>query len=250
MDWKFVKDNTIVRFIKRKKAHFLFPIFTGSLGAWLGLLLTPTIGVIFIAISVYLAIVIFVPWNKSFRNNWKLCCKYFIPAVITLLIVVLAWDKLISIFPTTSPYKQPLRTGEANIEVTVEPNGLMSGGLRSFGGLGRVLLVKDGNNIILEMNGPAAREQIESDQVNFWVRPRLYLKANSINKPIYQITEAETAIIWFEKLPPKSKVVKGEVVFTFNSSIRVEIPIPSQTMKDDVIIIQDIQKYFEKGNWI
>lgn len=245
MLWQFIINK--FTYFKQKKAHFLFPFFTGALGGWLGMFLTPTIGAIFIAITIYLALVIFMPWNKIPWKRLKTYNNYFIPAIITLVFVCPMWNKLIAIFPTTDPYQQLLQTGKANIEVTVEPNDVISGGLQSFAGLGSILLIKD-DNIILEMNGAAAKKQIENGQVIFWVRPELYLKDKSINKPIYQLTEAQAAIIRFEKLPPKSKVLKGDVVFTFNSSVHITIPIPPQTMENDAIIIQDIQKYFKKRN--
>jgi len=167
------------KFFKQKKAHFLFPVFTGVLGGWLGMLLTPTIGVIFIALTLYLALVIFMPWNKISWPKWKIYRDYFIPAAITLLIVMPIWNVLIDTFPSDDPYKQPLRTGKANIEVIVEPSTLINGGLKSFAGLGKISLIKD-DNIILEMNAPAAKEQIENGQVIFWVRPEPYLKDTSV----------------------------------------------------------------------
>lgn len=209
------------------------------------MLFTPTIGVIFIATTIFLAFVIFVPWEKL--SSWpkrKIFWQYFISAIVTCLIIVPAWNNWISIFPTTDPYKQLLRTGNANIEVIAEPSSVI-GGMRSFAGLGSVSLLKK-DDVILEMNAAAARQQLENNQVRFFARPELYLKDESINKPIYKIAEAEAAIVFFEKLPPKSKILTGEVVLTFNNSIYIVIPIPPQTMENDVIIIQDIQKYFKK----
>ncbi len=250
MWWEFIINK--YSYFKQKKTHFLFPLFTGALGGWMGMLLTPTIGAIFIAASLYLAFVVFIPWDKisQFKFKWKKLrwkphYEYCIPAVITLLIIVPIWGKLVSIFPSNDPYKQLLKTGEANIEVTVDPNGVMEGGLRSFAGLCVISLVKN-NDLILEMNVAAARQPLENGQVRFWAKPELNLNDISINKPIYQIAKAEVAIIWIEKLPPKSNVLKGQVILTFNSSVRIEIPIPPQTMKDDVIIISDIQKYFKQ----
>ena len=236
---------TTYTYYKRKKAHFLFPFFTLALGIWSGMLLTPTIGVICIAASIFLAFVIFVPCEKL--SSWpkrKIFWHYFISGIVTFLIIVPAWNKWISIFPTIDPYKQPLRTGKANIEVIAEPSSVI-GGMRSFAGLGSVALVKE-DDVILEMNAVAARQQLQNNEVRFFARPELDLKDQSNNKQICKIAEAETAIVFFEKLPPKSKILTGEVVLTFNNSIYILIPIPPQTMENDIIIIQDIQKYFKK----
>jgi len=248
MDWQRITKNKLFSYFKRKNVYPLLPILTFILGGWLGMLTTPIVGVFCIALSIYLALVIYFPWEKISWKKFKICCDYLIPAIITILIVWPFWNKLVSIFPITDPYKQPLQIGKADIDVTVEPNGEIGGGLRSFAGLGSILLVKDDNSILVEMEGVAARKQIENGQMVYWSKPELDIKDESVNKPICRLAEAERAVIWFERLPPKSKIIKGEVAFTFNSSVHLVIPIPPQTMENDVIIIQDVRKYFKKRN--
>jgi len=250
MNWQYIKENKIVLFIKQKKAHFLFPILTGALGGWLGMLLTPVIGAIFIAISIYLTLVIFVPWNKIPWNKLKVCRDYLIPAIICLLIVWPLWDRVITIFPSNDPYKQLLLIGTANISVTVEPNGEIGKGLKRFG-LATISLVKGEikeKNIMLQMSGWAGCDQTENGQAGCGVKAELSATDNSVNRPIYRLAEADYAVIWFEKLPPQSEVVDGNVIFTFNSSVHIEIPIPPQIMEENAIIIPEVQKYFKKGN--
>ena len=137
-----------------------------------------------------------------------------------------------------------LKTAEATIEVIAEPNGVI-GGMRSFAGLGEILLIKD-DEILLRMNATAARQQLEHTQVLFFARPQLHLKDVSFNKPISEIAQAETAVIWFEKLPPHSKIVRGDIVLVFNGSVSVTIPVPPQLMRHGDIVIEDVQKYFTK----
>src|SRR4030042_3980203 len=133
MEWKsFV--NLFGRFkrkIKQKKAHRLFPVFTASMGVWLGMLLTPTIGAFCIVLSIYSALVMWFPWGKipCRKIPWekfKTYRAYIISAVITLLIAVPFWDTLVDICDINNPYKQLLRTAEADIEAVIEPNGVIS----------------------------------------------------------------------------------------------------------------------------
>lgn len=251
MELKYIPK--IVLFLKLKKAHRLFPVFTASMGVWLGMLTTPTVGAFCIALSIYFTLVICLPWKKIPQGKipwekFRIPREHFISAAVTVLIALFFWNTLVDICDTNNPYKQPLRTGEGNIEVIAEPNGVMGGALHSFGGWGRILLVKDGNNIILDMGGVAARKQIENGQVVFLATPELDANDKSVNKPIRYLTEAEYAVVQFERLPPNSRIISGKAILTFNSIVRIEIPIPPQTMKEDVIVIEDVQRYLKKEN--
>lgn len=247
MEWQFIanKFTYFKQKFKQKKTRFLLSVITSISGWWISMLTAnPTFGAVGITLTIYL--ILLIVWDEIVPcNKLKVYWNYIIPAIITLIIVWPFWSRLVGLFP--SPYKQPLRTGRADIEVTVEPNGVINSGIHRFG-YGYISLVKDGN-AILEMKGWAGCEQVENGQAIYTVPLELDAKDKSINKPIcYLAEEAEYAVIWFEKLPPKSKVISGKVIFTFNSLVRFEIPIPPQTMEDDAIIIQDVQKHLRKGS--
>ncbi len=75
------------------------PILTFILGAWMGMLISPAIGAFLIALSLYLALVIYFPWDKISQIKNKNIRSRLIPAIITVLIVWPLWGKLVSIFP-------------------------------------------------------------------------------------------------------------------------------------------------------
>jgi hypothetical protein len=254
MAWQFIKENRVVQFIKRKKAHLLFPIFTGVLGGWCGMLLTPVIGAIFIAMSIYLALVIFVPWHKISCNKLKICRDYFIPAVITLLIIVPVWNKLVSIFPSNDPYRQPLLTGKATIEIIIssEDKDVGTNHFNSWCLRGRIFLVKEQESL-LEMwiaTIPGIHiERIENNQLRYSGELSLHPNNKTTGKPIEYLKKAETALICiYDNIPQDSNVIGGETIITLNSSVCIKIPIPPQIMDYNTIVIQDIQKYITKGN--
>lgn len=216
------------------------------------MLLTPTIGVIFIAITLYLALVIFVPWGKISWPKLKIYRDYFIPVAITFLIVAPTWNVLIDIFPSNSPYKQPLLTGSAIIEVIIntEDKSIGTKHSNSWCYRGRILLIKE-QELFLEMwiaTVPGIHvERIENNQLRYSGELALHPNNKTTGKQISNLTKANEALLCiFDHVPQDANVISGKITLTLNSSIRIEIPIPPQTMKDDTIIIKDIQKYFEQ----
>jgi hypothetical protein len=251
MDWQFCTKNKLVQHFK---AHPLYVLFA-SVFAWVmsNFLTTPTVTAIAIVFLGYMALVILLEvWIKSKICHWIksenhcYCIIYFGLLIICILTTLPFWNTLVYMCDRNNPYRQPLQIGKADIEVIVEPNGVINSGINRFG-MGYISLFKE-RDAILAMEGWAGCEQTRNGQATYWVKPELDIKDKSINKPIYYLAEAQYAAIHFEKLPPKSKVISGEVIFTFNSSVRIEILIPPQTMEGDSIIIPEIQKYFKREN--
>lgn len=257
MWWQFFIKNKLVQHFK---SHWLYLLFA-SIFAWVmsNFLTTPTITAIAIVLLVYIVLVILLEvriklkicrWFKSEKQCYYII--YFSLLIICILLAFLFWNKLVYICDHDNPYKKPLLTGGVHIEVIAEPNGAITKGIERFGDAA-ITLVKEievneevkETNIILEIWGFAASEQIENGQVKFWTMPELPTNNKSINKPIYCLAEAKYAIIWFEKLPSESKIIQGKVMFTFNNSVYIKIPIPTQTMKEGVIVVRDVKKFFK-----
>jgi hypothetical protein len=246
MDWRKITNTKIFDFIKAKRTHRIFPYFWFISTQVIGMLYSPTIAALGIFTSAYLLLIMFVPE----KSKHKIALQFAL-LIICFFAGLLFWDKLIAILPSADPYRQPLRTGEAHIEVVVEPNGVIGGGLKRFGGAGISLLKElEEPSLLLMINGLAEGKPMENGQVLFRVELKLdTAKDKSINKPICNLlAETKYVVIWFEKLPPKSRVRGGQVIFTFNSFVRVWIPIPPQTMESDAIIIQDVQEFFQRRN--
>lgn len=249
MDWEHIKNNRVCRFVKHKKAHRLFPVFTWAIGGWFGMLLTPPIGAFFIALSIYSALVMWLPWGKIPRIKLKSLHIYLISAVITLLIVVPLWGKITSLFQE-DPYKQLLRTGTADVDITINSkNTITHRRVATWGDWGPLTVGKDGEFILfMELSLPSIRiEPIDPNQVRFTGTLILDVRDKAIDRPISDLSKADYIFLRFKNALTESKVVNGDIVFNFNGgSVQTKIPIPPQQIENETIIVQDVQRYFKK----
>lgn len=233
----------IYNYYKRTKAHYLFPFLTGATGVWLGMLLTPTIGAICFLISIYLFFVIF-PLNKIHWVKLKTHRQHIISIIITLIIALFSWNKLIAIFPSNDPYKELLQTGTATVVIGIEPNSVF---LNEFP-IGYIQFLKD-QEVFLGMGiSPAKVEtQIVDNQAFCKAIFDLDQTCKAIGNPISHLTKTEIAKINLNIIPVKSRIADGYAIFSFNSSVSTDkIPIPSQTMENDFIVIQNVGKYLKE----
>ncbi len=249
MVWHISK---IILFFKQAKNNPFFPVLTFVTGWWVSKIVAnwtdnPAFGAIGIAITIYLTLVISLPLMNCVRNKPKVrryCITYFVPLIITILIIVPFWDRLIVPFPTTDPYKQPLRTGTATVVVGLEPNSVSLVQYPS----GYIQFMK-GQEVLLGMKVSPANiyTKIVNNQTFCNATFELDQTCKSVGNPICHLTKTEFAEISLNIIPAKSRITDGYAIFTFNSSVRIVIPIPSQIMDGNTIMIQDIQKYFKKG---
>jgi signal transduction histidine kinase len=219
---------------------FLGSVFTGVLGMLLNM---PVLGALGITIFLYLALVIFVPWDKPPLNKLKIYYSYLISAIICFLIVFPFWGRLISIFP--NPYKQLLRTGTATIEVVVSSNENREGQCMA-GTCARLLLAK-GQEVFLTMDATTEENKQTGNDEILYRAVFNDATGKAIGKPIHHLANAEYAKVRFEEMPPKSKIIRGLAVFTFNGFAGVEIPILPQTTTEERVIIIETEKYLKLG---
>jgi len=213
-------------------------------------LTTPTITAIAIVLLVYIVLVILLEvWIKSKICRWIksekrcYCIIYFSILIICILIASFFWNKLVYICDRDNPYKQPLRIGTATIVIGIEPNSVF---LNEFP-IGYIRFMK-GQEVFLGMEiSPAKVEtQIVDNQAFCKAIFELDQTCKAIGNPISHLTKTEIAKISLNTIPVKSKITDGYAIFHFNSSVSTDkIPIPPQTMENDVIIIQGIQEYFK-----
>ena len=151
--------------------------------------------------------------------------------------------------PFYNPYKQLLATGTADVQWTAQSNSNSIASLL----LGYITLEK-GRKVFLKMDsvGLTESERIGNDQKSYKTLFELDNMDNSIGKPIHNLSQADFTRIYLEHLnnmiPHKSKITGGLVIFTLNSSVRIEIPIPSQIIDRNEIVIPEIGKYFKRKN--
>ena len=217
------------------------------LGVWVGMLLTPTIGAICFIITIFLVLVIFIPLEKMKRRH-----SVILFATITLAITLPNWNKLVSIFPSTDPYEQPLLTGQASLNLIIdsENNNLGTNSSNRWCSRVRFLLVQ-GQELFLEMYlatvPPIRVERIENNRLRYSGELALCPANKTTGKPIKYLRKADCALIYiFDNMPENYNVVGGVVVITLNSSIRIKAPILPQVVDgNNPVIIQDIRRYFK-----
>ena len=259
-----IKDNRIVKHIKERRSYhlFLFSVFSAALSGGVGMLLNaPIIGAILAVVALYTALVMWIPWNKIPWSKFHLdklvfFRNYLISAIITFIIVFPLWNSLVSIFDRDNPYKKPLRTGAAYIEVIIDSNDVNIGvnnSLNSWSEKGEILLgkCKEGKRILgmyILTVPPIQIKRIDNNQLRYCGIMGLPPTDESIGKPIYCLAMADCVVVRIDKMPQNSKVVGGAITFTFNSSMSIKIPTPPQTMQGDALGVADIQGYLRKGN--
>jgi len=173
-----MSKNKIIQYIKQKNAHRLFFLLSSAFTGVLGVLLcSPTIGAMGVLITIYLFLVIYVPWEQiACKKIFLSSLTYVTPAIFCILSAWFGWDKLIAIFPSNS-------TENIFINHIIRKNVVSSTNPYKY-----ELLVEFGaryseSNVDLEINTKNAHENIEA----WWDKPNLTQKSSSfidINQPV------------------------------------------------------------------
>ncbi len=137
-----------------------------------------------------------------------------------------------------NPNRQPINTGSATVELTIESEQQVNshfmdrGGYLAFGRGTETMMVLRSLDCFGTQNG-------KGEVV--W-RAVLSLDASdvSIGKTIRSLSEAEFVQIGFTPLAANSRVKGGIAIVTLNSAVRLEIPIPSQRMDEDHIMVREL----------
>ena len=206
---------------------------------------TPFIGaIVLLVIEFGVVIALLELLTKAIKSNiyrYSIIC--FIALVVCGLTIGFYWDVLYDCSNPTNPYKQPLQTGIATIEITTEENGPY----KSEWSEGYVKFIKE-HKVLLMM--PAQSDMIFRELGNNrrWYRAtfELDILGKFIGKPIRYFNKTESVWINLSIILKKSKITGGTIKCTFNNSVCFQIPIPPQTMEDDIIVIPDVGKYFNK----
>ncbi|MBN1255726.1 MAG: hypothetical protein JXA50_10680 [Deltaproteobacteria bacterium] len=232
-----------VQWYKRKKNHYLFPLFTAIVGMVGGMLLTPTIGVIGIALSLYLALVIFLPWhNIHLRRKLNLVLPYIIPVVISIIIILPTWKYLITIFPsyTFDPNKQFIKTVTSTVEVYVNSRQEINTWMGDMGGY--LAFMKEEDKLLVTYDIKSFIKQMGNNTVLYRGIFNMDTLSDVTQQKISFLQKAEYIKIRFEALPDKMQIKNGKAVVMINNEIRCEFIIPPQNMSSDFITIPDIRE--------
>ena len=229
-----------VQWYKQKKNHYLFPLFTAIVGMVGGMLLTPTIGVIGIALSLYLALVIFLPWHKiKWDRKLHLIMPYIISIIISCVIILPISKYLITIFPSYNPYKQLIRTVTATVEVYVDSKENGKGHILDKGGY--LIFAKGKEALLITSASESYEKQIDENTILYRGIFNMDASSDVTQQKVHFLKQAEYIQIGFSRLK-KMQIKDGKAIVIINSNIRCEFIIPSQHMNNNFIIIPNIQR--------
>jgi hypothetical protein len=250
MDLEKIRTHWLLLYFTQKNKHPLVPILTFVFGGGLGMLISPVIGAFCFALSLYLALVIYLPWKIILWEDVRDYHRYYISAIIILAIAYSQWGGLVDFLDHDNPYKKPLQTGTASVEIIIDSNTTNSSDCYA-GDCASILLSGDGPKVFFVMTSQNSiyERSNKKNEATCWATAfNLPAVNDSVGKPISRLSEAKFAQVFFKELGNQT-IKRGSLIFIFNSSVRVEIPIQPQTINDFTgVYIPDIGKYFEKGN--
>lgn len=137
-----------------------------------------------------------------------------------------------------------LLTGPITIEVVIASNFTGYSDSSDFVGQpprAYFSLMKEQEVLVEMITKDISKESIGNNEVRYKANFNLDTKDVSVGS---DLAEANFAQIQFEGMPGNSKIICGLVTCIFNNSIPILIPVSSQIMKEDDIIIPQIQRYF------
>lgn len=91
--------TTAIQYFKNQQSHRLYPLLSTALSVVFGMLISPVIGAICAVITLYLIIVIFIPWRSLVKENNVIVVRYGLSLFLCLVVAFPYWGKIVSIFP-------------------------------------------------------------------------------------------------------------------------------------------------------
>jgi hypothetical protein len=147
-----------------------------------------------------------------------------------------------SLVEQVAPYRQPIRSASATVEVFIrsdEPEDdffMDSGGYLAFSkGSQQLLTTASAQCLVKQMGGGRLlfRGVFEMDATD-----------PAVGRPVSALRQAEFAEVTFEPMPPNAHVLEGRAVVTINSAVRFELAIPEQDAKNGLLFVRDLTSAF------
>ncbi len=142
-----------------------------------------------------------------------------------------------------NPFKKPIASASANVEVTIKSeeqvnvNHAFRGGFLAF--------VKNRKSLLLTSDTKSTERQNGKGEVvykgNFQIKP----EKSAIGKPVEILQESNLIQIKFDVIPENSSVLKGNASVVINGELRLDFEILPQQMKGEYIFIHDIKNKFQ-----
>lgn len=143
-----------------------------------------------------------------------------------------------------APYRQPIRTATATVEVTIISNEKVNTTYMDSGGY---IVFGKGKEALLVMSSTQCRAwQTGEGKVIYRAVFNMDAADSAVGKPVYSLKEAEYTQINFLPMPKESKVLAGKAICTFNNIVRTEITIPPQETVKGLIFARNLENVFSE----
>jgi hypothetical protein len=134
-----------------------------------------------------------------------------------------------------NPLLQPIRTATATVEIHIDSDQSINTTFLDRGGyfaLGRA------NKAVLAASGTQARAmQVGGHDVIWRAVWEMDASDQAVGKPVQSLKEAQFAQIQFFAMPNNSKVVRGSVRLTINSTTQLDFNVPPQQESSNGLIL-------------
>ena len=143
-----------------------------------------------------------------------------------------------------NPFKKPIASAFANVEVTIKSEEQVDTTYMSQGGL--LAFVKNRQSLLLTADTKVRAYQTGKGEVvyrgTFTIVPD---HRSALGKPVEILRESDLIQIEINKIPENSEILKGNASVVINGDLRLDFEIlPQQQMQGKKIIIREIKNKF------
>ena len=141
-----------------------------------------------------------------------------------------------------SPYKQPIRTATASVEISIKSDEKLKAIYADRGGY--MIFGKGKESLLSTSSTQSSAKQTGKGELVYSGIFNMDANDPAVGKRIYSLKEAEYCQFRFEMIPDGSDVIGGKAVCTLNGYVRIEIDIPAQVVSGRLILARDIASAF------
>ncbi|MFC1909191.1 hypothetical protein ACFLXD_04980 [Chloroflexota bacterium] len=242
--WKRI--TSFLSRLKEKRIHPLFPLLTSCVGIWVGNVLdNPFITASTLVISIYLALVIFVPWEKVLTriHKYRTLMPHLISLLVCLVLVIFFWNGGFHLL-SDDPFDQQINTAIAHVDVIVkadEKEEFHSHNTLMLDGDGYIALFTE-QGVILDCKGYGTTVRPFETNNRYIIDLKMEETSDYTQNKIKHLRLVKHAQIRMYGISDNATVLGGEVAIILNGFARFELNIPSQMMRSKDLFIPDFQE--------
>jgi len=145
---------------------------------------------------------------------------------------------------SVAPYRQPIRTATATVEVAIISDKKVNTTYMDRGGY--IAFCKGKEALLVMSSTQCTARQTGKGEVIYRAVFNMDAADCAIGKPVYSLKGAKYVQISFLPMPKESKVSVGKAMCTFTNIVRIEITIPPQKTTKDLIFAHNLENVFSE----